>query len=52
VREWHAAGIAHGGTAIEDPPGIRNYPSGTSLYSAYLRDPDGHKFCASYIIPA
>ena len=52
VRAWHAAGIANGGTAIEDPPGVRNYPSGTSLYSAYLRDPDGHKFCASCVLPA
>jgi catechol 2,3-dioxygenase-like lactoylglutathione lyase family enzyme len=52
VRAWHAAGLAHGGTAIEDPPGIRNYPSGNRLYSAYLRDPDGHKFCASYMLPA
>jgi catechol 2,3-dioxygenase-like lactoylglutathione lyase family enzyme len=40
---WHAAGIANGGTAIEDPPGQR---AGSKLYLAYLRDPDGNKICA------
>jgi len=44
VDAWHAAGIAAGGTAIEDPPGIRSNPFG-SLYLAYLRDPDGNKLC-------
>lgn len=45
VDAWHAAGIANGGTAIEDPPGIRD--DGThKVYCAYLRDPDGNKFCA------
>ncbi|HEY7578630.1 MAG TPA: VOC family protein [Acetobacteraceae bacterium] len=39
---WHKAGVANGGTAIEDPPGVR--PSGA--YLAYLRDPDGNKLCA------
>jgi catechol 2,3-dioxygenase-like lactoylglutathione lyase family enzyme len=39
---WHKAGMANGGTAIEDPPGVR--PSGA--YLAYLRDPDGNKLCA------
>lgn len=42
---WHAAGIAAGGTAIEDPPGIRTGGMG-SLYLAYLRDPSGNKLCA------
>ncbi len=42
---WHAAGVAHGGTAIEDPPGVRTGGFGT-LYLAYLRDPDGNKLCA------
>jgi catechol 2,3-dioxygenase-like lactoylglutathione lyase family enzyme len=41
---WHAAGVAHGGTAIEAAPGIRQGPSGP-LYLAYLRDPDGNKLC-------
>ena len=42
---WHAAGLAHGGTAIEDPPGVREAPFG-KLYLAYLRDPAGNKLCA------
>jgi catechol 2,3-dioxygenase-like lactoylglutathione lyase family enzyme len=42
---WHAAGIAAGGTAIEDPPGVREAAFG-KLYLAYLRDPDGNKLCA------
>lgn len=42
---WHAAGLAAGGTAIEDPPGVREASFG-KLYLAYLRDPDGHKLCA------
>jgi catechol 2,3-dioxygenase-like lactoylglutathione lyase family enzyme len=44
VDAWHAAGIAAGGTAIEDPPGYRENPFGR-LYLAYLRDPDGNKLC-------
>ena len=42
---WHAAGVAAGGTAIEDPPGVREGSAG-KLYLAYLRDPDGNKICA------
>jgi catechol 2,3-dioxygenase-like lactoylglutathione lyase family enzyme len=42
---WHAAGVAHGGTSCEDPPGVREGPAG-KLYIAYLRDPDGNKICA------
>lgn len=41
---WHAAGLANGGTAIEDPPGFRE-GLGMKMYLAYLRDPDGHKVC-------
>ncbi|ETI63787.1 glyoxalase [Sphingobium sp. C100] len=41
---WHAAGVAAGGTACEDPPGVREGGFGT-LYLAYLRDPDGNKLC-------
>ncbi len=51
VEAWHAAGLAHGGTAIEDPPGVRSNAFG-SLYLAYLRDPAGNKVCASHRIPA
>lgn len=39
AQAWHKAGVANGGTTIEDPPGLR--PNGAFL--AYLRDPDGHK---------
>jgi len=44
---WHSAGLAAGGTAIEDPPGIRSNAFG-SLYLAYLRDPAGNKVCAMH----
>jgi catechol 2,3-dioxygenase-like lactoylglutathione lyase family enzyme len=39
---WQKAGVANGGTSIEDPPGVR--PNGA--YLAYLRDPDGNKIVA------
>ena len=42
---WHKAGLASGGTAIEDPPGVRDGGK-VKLYLAYLRDPDGNKICA------
>lgn len=42
---WHAAGVAAGGTACEDPPGVRESGIGP-LYLAYLRDPTGNKLCA------
>ncbi len=42
VLAWHAAGIAHGGTAVESPPAQR--PNGA--FVAYLRDPDGNKLTA------
>jgi len=42
VLAWHAAGAAHGGTAIETPPSER--PNGA--FVAYLRDPDGNKLTA------
>ncbi|GAA4773678.1 VOC family protein [Stakelama sediminis] len=47
VDKWHAAGVAHGGTAVEDPPGYRENAFG-KLYLAYLRDPAGNKVCALY----
>jgi catechol 2,3-dioxygenase-like lactoylglutathione lyase family enzyme len=47
---WHAAGLAAGGTAIEDPPGIRKRDAG-GIYLAYLRDPDGNKLCALKMMP-
>ena len=45
VDAFHEAGIANGGTSIEDPPSWRENPFGR-LYLAYLRDPDGNKICA------
>jgi catechol 2,3-dioxygenase-like lactoylglutathione lyase family enzyme len=42
---WHAAGVANGGTSIEDAPGVRE-GSGMKMYLAYLRDPAGNKICA------
>ena len=48
VQAFHDAGVAAGGTAIEDPPGERaGGPFGT-LNLAYLRDPSGNKICALY----
>ena len=48
---WHKAGVANGGTSIEDPPGVRQGAAG-EMYLAYLRDPDGNKLCALYRKPA
>lgn len=48
---WHAAGVANGGTACEDPPGVREGGLG-KLYLAYLRDPSGNKLCALHRMPA
>ena len=45
VDAWHKAGVANGGTSIEDPPGVRQGAAGP-MYLAYLRDPDGNKLCA------
>ena len=46
---WHAAGIANGGTACENPPGVREGSVG-KLYLAYLRDPSNNKVCATHRI--
>jgi catechol 2,3-dioxygenase-like lactoylglutathione lyase family enzyme len=51
ARAWHEAGVAAGGTAIEDAPGVRS-GGGMNLYLAYLRDPDGNKLCALHRMPA
>jgi catechol 2,3-dioxygenase-like lactoylglutathione lyase family enzyme len=52
VDAWHQAGVAAGGTSIEDPPGIRSNAFG-ALYLAYLRDPDGNKLCGLHrVAPA
>ena len=51
AEAWHKAGLEHGGTAVEDPPGVRQGSVGP-LYLAYLRDPDGNKLCALHRMPA
>lgn len=50
VDAWHAAGVGHGGSSCEDPPGVREGVAGR-LYLAYLRDPDGNKICGLYRMP-
>ncbi len=47
VQQFHDVALAHGGTTLEDPPGLREGPMG-ALHLAYVRDPDGHKLCALY----
>lgn len=47
VQQFHDVAVAHGGTSIEDPPGLRSGGMGP-LHLAYVRDPDGHKLCAIY----
>ena len=47
VQQVHDVAIAHGGTTLEDPPGLREGAMG-ALHLAYVRDPDGHKLCALY----
>ena len=51
VDAWHAAGVANGGTSIEDPPGVRAGIGFGKMYLAYLRDPDGNKLCGFYRMP-
>jgi len=51
VDAWHKAGVANGGKAVEDPPGMRQGTAG-QLYIAYLRDPDGNKLCGVYRLPS
>ena len=42
VRQFHDTAVAHGGTSIEDAPGLRQGGLG-AMYLAYVRDPDGNK---------
>lgn len=44
--DWWKAGQEAGGTAVEDPPGVRGEGTPMAMYLAYLRDPDGNKLCA------
>ena len=45
VRKFHNTAVAHGGTSIEEAPGLRVSNSGP-IHLAYVRDPDGNKLCA------
>jgi catechol 2,3-dioxygenase-like lactoylglutathione lyase family enzyme len=45
VKEFHDVAVAHGGTSIEEPPGLREGKLG-AMHLAYVRDPDGNKLCA------
>lgn len=45
VIAFSEAGVAAGGTAVEDPAGPRETPFGL-VHLAYLRDPAGNKICA------
>lgn len=45
VQAFHDTAVAHGGTSIEDAPGVRTLQIGT-FYLAYVQDPDGNKLCA------
>jgi len=47
VKEFHAAAIAAGGKAIEDPPGKRDTSRGP-IHLCYFLDLDGHKICGIY----
>jgi len=47
VREFHDTAVAHGGTSIEEAPGLRSGNLGP-MHLAYVRDPDGNKLCAIY----
>ena len=47
VQAFHDIAVAHGGTSIEETPGLREGKLG-ALYLAYVRDPDGNKLCALY----
>lgn len=48
VRAFHDAGVANGGTSIEDPPGPREGGAMGTIHLSYLRDPDGNKLCGLY----
>lgn len=45
VRKFHDTAVEHGGTSVEDPPGLREGSMG-AIHLAYVRDPDGNKLCA------
>ncbi len=51
VKQLHDVALAHGGTSIEQPPGLREHSLG-NFHLAYVRDPDGNKLCAICRMPA
>ncbi|KQS03121.1 glyoxalase [Sphingomonas sp. Leaf357] len=44
VKQFHDVAVAHGGTSIEDAPGLRESNMG-AMHLSYVRDPDGNKLC-------
>ncbi len=46
VKAFHDAGVANGGTSIEDPPGPRDGGALGTMHLSYVRDPSGNKLCA------
>ena len=48
VQQFHDVAVAHGGTSIEQPPGLREGGQLGPMYLAYVRDPDGNKLCALF----
>lgn len=49
VDRWHQIGLDNGGSACEEPPGVRGNAD-HKLYMAYLRDPAGNKICATHFM--
>ncbi|MDP2419249.1 MAG: VOC family protein, partial [Hydrogenophaga sp.] len=47
VQAFHDVAVAHGGTSIEDAPGLRQGAMG-ALHLSYVLDPDGNKLCAIF----
>ena len=47
VKELHDVAVAHGGTSVEDPPGLRESAMG-AMHLSYVLDPDGNKLCGLY----
>ena len=50
AQAFHDIAVAHGGTSIEETPGLREGKLG-AMYLAYVRDPDGNKLCALHRPP-
>ena len=50
VNNFHATGLANGGSLCEGEPGYREGPAGT-LYIAWIRDPSGNKICSMFRVP-